>query len=48
MLVAAALAFWKGWQIHHGQMALLACGLGVLALLLAIWHLTRKAPPPRV
>ena len=44
MLVAAAIAFYKGWMIHTGQRALLAYGLGVLAVGLAIWHLTRKAP----
>jgi uncharacterized membrane protein len=42
MLVAAAVALWKGWKIHTGQMALLAYGLAVLALGLAVWHLTRK------
>ena len=42
MVVAAALAFWKGWRIHNnGHSALLACGLGALALALAAWHLTR-------
>ena len=47
MLLAAAVAFWKGWQIHRGETAVLAYGLGALALALAIWHLTRKAPQPR-
>jgi hypothetical protein len=42
MLVAAGLALYKGWQIHTGQHAVLAYGLGALALGLAIWHLTRK------
>jgi len=44
MLLAAALAVWKGFQIHRGEMAVLAFGLGALALALAIWHLTRKPP----
>jgi hypothetical protein len=48
MLVAAALAVWKGWQIHRGETAVLAFGLGALALALAIWHLTRKPPRARV
>ena len=48
MIVAAAIAFWKGWQIHHGESALLAYGLGALALALGVWHLTRKAPGPRL
>ena len=44
MLVAAALAFWKGYEIHRGEMAVMAYGLGTLALALGVWHLTRKAP----
>jgi small-conductance mechanosensitive channel len=48
LLIAAALAIWKGWQIHRGEMAVLAFGLGALALALGLWHLTRKAPTPRV
>ena len=47
MLLAAAVAMWKGWQIHHGKAALAAYALGVLALALGAWHLTRKAPMPR-
>jgi hypothetical protein len=48
MLVAAAIAFWKGWQIHHGETAVLAYGLGAIALTLGVWHLTRQAPRPRL
>lgn len=48
MLVAAALAIYKGWKIHTGETAILAYGLGALALVLAVWHLTRKADRPRV
>ena len=47
-MLAAGVAFWKGWQIHRGHAALLAYGLGALALALAVWHLTRKAPRRRV
>jgi uncharacterized membrane protein len=47
MLMAAVLAIWKGWQIHRGEMAVLAYGLGVMALVVGVWHLTRKAPAPR-
>ena len=47
MLIAAAVAIWKGWQIHRGETAVLAYGLGVLALALGVWHLTRKEPPGR-
>ena len=48
MLLAAGIAFWKGWQLRHGQMAMMAYFLGVLALVVGVWHLTRKAPRPRV
>ncbi len=41
MLVAAAVAFFRGWRIHGGFPALLAFGLGAVALGLAIWHFTR-------
>jgi len=47
MLLAAAAAIWKGWQIHRGERAMLAYGLGALALALAVWLLTRKPPQPR-
>lgn len=47
MLLAAAVALWKGWQIHRGEQALIAYGLGALALAIGIWHLTRKTPPAR-
>lgn len=47
MLFAACLALWKGWHLHRGETAMLAYGLAALALVLAIWHLTRKAPQPR-
>jgi hypothetical protein len=43
MLLAAAVAIWKGWQIHRGETAVLAYGLGAIALALGIWHLTRPS-----
>jgi len=43
MLVAAGFAFYRGWKIHTGREALVAFGLGVLALGLAVWHLTRAS-----
>jgi hypothetical protein len=42
MILAAAVAFWKGWQIHRGETAVLAYGLGVLALSMGVWHLMRE------
>jgi hypothetical protein len=38
MIVAAGIAFWRGWQIHHGRFAWMAFGLGAVALALAGWH----------
>ena len=47
MLIAAGIAFWRGWKIHAGPHALLGYGLGVLAFGLAVWHLTRKSEARR-
>lgn len=47
MLLAAAVAIWKGSSLHSGRMALLAYALATLALALAVWHFTRKPPSPR-
>ena len=48
MLIASVFAFYKGWKIHTGSTALLGYGLGVMALGLAIWHLTRPAAQRRL
>jgi len=42
MLVAAGMAFYSGWKSHTGPHAFLAYALGVLALGLGLWHLSRK------
>jgi hypothetical protein len=47
LLAAGVLALWKGWMIHRGQMAVVAYVLGVLAVALSVWHLTRSEAPPR-
>lgn len=47
MVLAACLAFLRGWQIHFGRMALLAYGLGAAALALAVWHFARRPPKIR-
>lgn len=47
MLVAAGVAVWKGLHIHRLQPAMLAYGLAVLALAMAVWHLTRPRPQRR-
>ncbi len=48
MLVAAGIAFYRGWKIHSGNYALMAYVLGALALGLAVWHLTRSLPQRRI
>ena len=48
MLASSGVAFWRGWRIHAaGHNAWLAIALGVLALAMAIWHMTRKTEPSR-
>jgi hypothetical protein len=42
MVLAAIVAFWRGWTLHAGKMALIAYGLGVAALALGAWHLTQR------
>jgi hypothetical protein len=42
MVLAAAVAAWKGWQIHHGDRAVLASVLAGLALAMGVWELMRK------
>jgi fumarate reductase subunit D len=44
MIIAAAIAFWRGWQIHTGRYAWMAYGLAVLALALAAWHFLNLRP----
>ncbi len=48
MLLAAGVAFWRGWKIHTGHTALLGYSLGFIAVGLAMWHLTRQPDKPRV
>lgn len=48
MLIAAGIAFYRGWKIHTGSYALMAYALGALALGLAVWHLTRPLPQRRM
>jgi hypothetical protein len=47
MLIAALLAGWKAWILPNGPSRWGACALLVLALGMAIWHLTRKPGPRR-
>ena len=45
MIIAAAIAFWRGWQIHTGRSAWMAYSLGIVALGLAAWHFFRSGQP---
>jgi hypothetical protein len=46
MLLAACIAFYRGWQIHTGHSAWMAYGLGTVALILAVWHFVSNRPRP--
>ena len=46
MLIAAAIALWKGWHMH-GNRAGLAYLLAGLALAMAVWHLKRATAEPK-
>ncbi len=46
MLAAAGVAFYRAWRMHSERDALIAFALGLLAVALAVWHLTRS--PRRV
>ncbi len=48
MIVLSGFAFYQGWTIHTGDRAMLAYGVGVLALAVGAWRLMRKPPQPRV
>jgi hypothetical protein len=48
MMLAAGIAFYRGWKIHTGDYAAMAYVLGVLALGLAVWHLTHASPQRRM
>jgi len=42
LLGAGCFALYRGWKIHTGHYALWAYGLGLLAVVVGIWRLTRK------
>jgi len=47
MLIAGLFALYESWRVLHGQRAIYALLLGILALGIAAWHFTRPAPKPR-
>jgi hypothetical protein len=42
-IVLGFFAFYRGWQIHHGPWAWGSLTLGVLAIALGIYLMTRRA-----
>ncbi len=44
MLLAGCFALYEGWRMLTGRRAVVAIILGIVALGLAAWHLTRKEP----
>ncbi len=44
MLLAGCFALYEGWRMLTGRRAVFAIILGIVALGLAAWHLTRKEP----
>jgi hypothetical protein len=46
LLVAGCFALYQGWKIHSGHQALWAYGLGLLAIAVGIYRLTRKPDRP--
>jgi len=46
MVALGVFALYQGWTIHTGDRALLAYGVGLLALAVGAWRLTRKPPQP--
>lgn len=47
MILLGGFALYQGWILHTGQRALLAYALGVVAVAVGVWRLTRK-PPERL
>jgi hypothetical protein len=47
MILLGGFALYQGWILHTGQRALLAYALGVVAIAVGIWRLSRK-PPERL
>jgi hypothetical protein len=43
LLIAGCFALYQGWKLRAGHLAFYACGLGLLAIALGLWRLTRHS-----
>jgi hypothetical protein len=43
LLFAGGFALYRGWMIHHGPWAWGALALGLTAIALGLWRLSRKS-----
>ena len=48
LLAAGAFVLYRGWAIHTRMNAVPFYVLGVLAIALGVWRLTKKPPKPLV
>jgi hypothetical protein len=44
MLLAGCFALYEGWRMLTGSRAVFALILGLVAIALGVWHLTRREP----
>lgn len=48
LLAAGCLALYEAWRIRSSERALWALGLGLVAIGVGVWRITRKPDPPRL
>ena len=48
MFGVGAFALYHGWAMHNSQRALWAYALGIVAIVLGIWRITRNPDKPLV
>lgn len=48
MVAAGVFVIWRGWVVHAVRNAWPFFGLGLLAIALGIWHLTRRPEKRRL